>query len=215
MSGFAVPSSDARCSRGKSLEALRYPFDFDLLPVESPSTSTRLARRFGSRRILTLRFKNVPRKNGAREKLFVLLRGRALVLFGRVFRVMWIGPDSEKAVAIQTNERPHKAPPLNEPIMPSFLNIVLGETASYDLLTAGFNALDSKGSQSMAKWVNGAARLTNRWAARTQLIQSDSLPAALIDPDKIIVVNDLACDDAESSPETSQILTDGCGLMCE
>ncbi|BEI84969.1 hypothetical protein CcaverHIS002_0503700 [Cutaneotrichosporon cavernicola] len=180
-----------RRQRGKSLEALAFPFDFDLLQVESPSTSTRLARRFGSRRVLTLRFKSVPRRNGAREKLFVLLRGRALVLFGRVFRVMWIGPDSEKAMAIQTNEVPPNATPLAEPSMPSFLHIVLG-----------FNALDGKRPQAMAKW-----------AARTQLVQSDSIPAAIVDPDKIVVVPDLTCDCAGASPAAAQTLTDGCGLM--
>lgn len=96
--------------KGESLADLAFPFSFDLLPVESPSTSTRLARRFGSRRILTLRFKNVPR-NGSREQLFFLIRGRALVLSGRVFRVIWIGADSEKAIALQTNEIPPNAPP--------------------------------------------------------------------------------------------------------
>lgn len=138
--------------KGKSLAEQTFPFDFDLLPVESPSTSTRLARRFGSRRILTLRFKNVPR-NGAREKLFVLFRGRALVLFGRVFRVIWIGADSEKAIAMQTNEIPPNAPPLAEPSMPSFLQLVLGEIAVVSRLTAGLNALDGKRSQAMAKYV--------------------------------------------------------------
>ncbi|CAK9781596.1 hypothetical protein CC85DRAFT_6079 [Cutaneotrichosporon oleaginosum] len=176
---------------GESLDALSSPFSFDLLPVTSPSTSTRLARRFGSRRILTLRCKNVPRRNGAREKLFTLFRGRALVLFGRVFRVMWIGPDSEKAIAIQTNEVPPCGTALAEPPMPSFLNIILG-----------FNSLDAKRSQAMAKW-----------ASRIQLIQSDSVPAAIVDAAKIIVVRDLTCDGAGSQPGTTQILTDGCGLM--
>lgn len=60
----------------------------------------------------------------------MLFRGRALVLFGRVFRVIWIGADSEKAIAVQTNEVPPNAPPLVEPSMPSFLQVLLGEIAA-------------------------------------------------------------------------------------
>lgn len=68
----------------------------------------------------------------------------------------------------------------------------------------------------MAKYVFCMIRTDqHRWAARCQLFQSDSVPADLVDPSTIAVVPDIVCNSASTSPEAPQILTDGCGLMCE
>lgn len=68
----------------------------------------------------------------------------------------------------------------------------------------------------MAKYVFCLIRTdAHRWAARCQLFQSDSVPADLIDPSAIAVVPDIVCNGAPAGADASQILTDGCGLMCE
>lgn len=110
---------------GKTAQPKTWPFKFKLCQVDQPSKSTRLARRFGSRRILTIRFAQVPKKQ--RSELFFLLRGRALVLFGRVYRLLFNTPDSEATVFVQTDESPPDAPDLSEPTMPSYEELLESE----------------------------------------------------------------------------------------
>jgi hypothetical protein len=110
--------------------ALDSPFSFRLLRVDQSGKSTRLARRFGSRRVLSIRFGSVP--SSARTRLFLMFRGRALVLFGRVFRVLFVPPDSDSAVAVETDERAPLGPELRLPLMPSFLELLQGEPSADD-----------------------------------------------------------------------------------
>lgn len=70
---------------------------------------------------------------------------------------------------------------------------------------AVFNDLKQKPGQAMAKW-----------AARPQILFSDSIPATIVQPSAIEVVGDIVTLAAEQAghARTEQILTDGCGLMC-
>ncbi len=56
-----------------------------------------------------------------------------------------------------------------------------------------------------------------KWAARPQILFSDSVPAARVDVSSVVIVADIVTLAAqeEGHAETEQILTDGCGLMCE
>lgn len=99
-----------------------WPFNMQLQPIEMPGRSNRLARRFGSRRLLYLRFGSVPRQQ--RDLVFGLFRGHGLVLFGRVFRVLYIPTDSDTAIAIQVDEEAPGAPALKEPKVFSFLQLL-------------------------------------------------------------------------------------------
>jgi len=103
---------------------VEWPFSFKLRQIEQPGKSTRLARRYGSRRILSIRFGQIPQH--ARRRLFHMLVGRGLVLFGRVFRMIWIQPDSDSGVAVETNEQPPGSPALQPPLMPSILQLLQG-----------------------------------------------------------------------------------------
>lgn len=99
-----------------------WPFNMQLEPIELPGRSNRLARRFGSRRLLYLRFGSVPRQQ--RDLVFGLFRGHGLVLFGRVFRVLYIPTDSDTAIAVQVDEEAPGAPALKEPKVFSFLQLL-------------------------------------------------------------------------------------------
>lgn len=111
-----------------------FPFRFQLLPFEPPTKSTRLARRFGSRRVLTIRFSDVPRDQ--RPRLFRMLLGRALVLFGRVFRVIHAPADADHATAIQTNEAvPNTPSAVVESGTMSFLELLSGTSSELIKLT--------------------------------------------------------------------------------
>lgn len=99
-----------------------WPFNMRLQPIEMPGRSNRLARRFGSRRLLYLRFGSVPRQQ--RDLVFALFRGHGLVLFGRVFRVLYIPTDSDTAIAVQVDEAAPGAPALREPKVFSFLQLL-------------------------------------------------------------------------------------------
>lgn len=56
-----------------------------------------------------------------------------------------------------------------------------------------------------------------KWAARLQLIMSDSIPVTRVKKNRIKVIPDIVClaSPNPSDPAASEILTDGCGLMCE
>lgn len=110
-----------------------WPFNMQLQPIEMPGRSNRLARRFGSRRLLYLRFGSVPRQQ--RDLVFGLFRGHGLVLFGRVFRVVYIPTDSDTAIAVQVDEEAPGAPALREPKVFSFLQLLGGELSGRAFLT--------------------------------------------------------------------------------
>lgn len=56
-----------------------------------------------------------------------------------------------------------------------------------------------------------------KWAARLQLVMSDSVPVTRIERGMIKVIPDIVCLTATnpSDPEACEILSDGCGLMCK
>ena len=56
-----------------------------------------------------------------------------------------------------------------------------------------------------------------KWAARPQILFSDSVPATTVGASAIGTVDDIVTLAARSTGRvsTEQILTDGCGLMCQ
>jgi len=66
-----------------SPSADRLPFSMSLQAPDMPGKSFRLARRFGSRRVITFKLKECGQKN--RQQLLELFMDRVFILFGRAF----------------------------------------------------------------------------------------------------------------------------------
>ncbi|KAK8861624.1 hypothetical protein IAR55_002447 [Kwoniella newhampshirensis] len=171
-------------------------FKFQLRAPSMPGKSHRLARRFGSRRVITFKVKDCLPKY--RDQVVNLFVGRVFVVFGRPYRAIWAPADGDTIFGIET---PDEGPEILksylrvEPTMPSF-----------DEMFARVNDLHQKPNQAMAKW-----------ASRPQILFSDSVPAARVHPSAIAVVPDIVTSEAKvaGDAKTEQILTDGCGLMSE
>lgn len=157
---------------------------FALSPADLPGKSFRLARRFGSRRILVFKLKGTGAQRRRAMDLFV---GRRLVLFGRCYRAFWAPPDRDAIIALEVSD---SAVSVYDPAVPSF-----------EQYLAMFNHLPSRSEQALAKW-----------AARPQLLLSDSVPSVLVDLSAVIVIPDIV---SAGGVHVEQILTDGCGLMSE
>ncbi|WWC68587.1 uncharacterized protein I206_102517 [Kwoniella pini CBS 10737] len=176
-------------------QAQKFPFKLVLRPPEMPGKSCRLARRFGSRRIISLKIKDVP--NRFRSELKAMLAGRCFVILGRPYRALWCTADGEGVMLVEVPEHAPGSVTTGrelEPSMPTFLRIL-----------DQYNDLSQKPNQAMAKW-----------AARLQILFSDSIPATQVDPWAVGEDQDIVADDAlPGNATTEQILTDGCGLMSE
>ncbi|KAK4686078.1 RNA-dependent RNA polymerase, partial [Tremellales sp. Uapishka_1] len=171
------------------------PFKMSLRPASMPGKSFRLARRFGSRRILTFKIAGSVASRD-RPLVYEMFLGRCFVLFGKTFRAIWAPPDSDNIITVETNDVGLDMPRnLNDPLMPSFLEMM-----------AGYNDLTQKSGQAMAKW-----------AARPQILFSDSVPATTVDAASIAIIPDIVTRLAQlrGSAATEETLTDGCGLMSE
>ena len=99
-------------------------FTMDLCPPEMPGKSFRLARRFGSRRILSFKLKDFT-SSKQKSDLISLFTGRILVLFGRTYRALWAPPDKDSVFAIETNDSNQQ---LSEAPMPAFQEILESES---------------------------------------------------------------------------------------
>lgn len=91
-----------------------------------PGKSFRLARRFGSRRVVTFKLKDCVQKH--RNQLLDLFMGRIFVLFGRSYRAVWAPPDRDSVIAVEMGDelegvilRPREAP---DPLMPRFADLM-------------------------------------------------------------------------------------------
>ncbi|WVQ78860.1 hypothetical protein IAT38_000951 [Cryptococcus sp. DSM 104549] len=175
-----------------------FPFQLSLRAPDMPGKSHRLARRFGSRRVLIFSLGAVP--TGDRAKFGKMVMGRVFVLFGRPFRAVWADPGGKSVWACETGDGGADVEVLRlkepkDPVMPKF-----------EELFEMFNDLRHKPHQAMAKW-----------AARPQLLLSETVPVLHVERDAIAVIPDLVTDEAERTGKasTEQILTDGCGLMSE
>ncbi|OCF31654.1 hypothetical protein I316_06659 [Kwoniella heveanensis BCC8398] len=173
-----------------------FPFKLALRAPDMPGKSYRLARRFGSRRIVVFKIKDVPLN--CRERLLEMFVGRVFVVFGRSYRALWAPAGSDSIFTIETNEVVSGMSQYRKALRP--------ELPSFEELFSRYNDLSQKPKQAMAKW-----------AARPQILFSDSVPGARVDPSAIGIIPDLVTLDAQAtgSARTEQILTDGCGLMSE
>ncbi|WVQ93483.1 hypothetical protein IAU59_000557 [Kwoniella sp. CBS 9459] len=173
-----------------------FPFKLILRAPDMPGKSYRLARRFGSRRIINFKLKDVP--YNSREKVLEMFVGKIFIIFGRPYRALWAPAGSDSVFAIETNEEVSGMSPYRQSLLP--------EMPSFEGLLSRYNDLSQKPRQAMAKW-----------AARPQILFSDSVPGTKVDASAIQIIPDLVTLHAEArgSARTQQILTDGCGLMSE
>ncbi|WVR03757.1 hypothetical protein IAU60_000752 [Kwoniella sp. DSM 27419] len=183
-------------SRCEPLACSSYPFRMALKAPDMPGKSCRLARRFGSRRVITFSFKGIKEKQ--RSNLADMLVEKVFVVLGRPYRAFWGPADTGRVFAIETDELVGDMPKdahKGDPKMPSL-----------EALLHMFNDLEQKPKQAMAKW-----------AARPQILFSDSVPVATVQPSAIQVISDIVshCARDPANPGTNEILTDGCGLMSE
>ena len=92
----------------------RGPADFSmtLRPLEMPGKSFRLARRFGSRRVITVKYdpKDFPlppvKDNGkiTRLDLALLFFGRMFILLGHTFMALWAKPDGDSIFLVEVGD---------------------------------------------------------------------------------------------------------------
>ncbi|WVQ64983.1 uncharacterized protein L199_003153 [Kwoniella botswanensis] len=177
-------------------ESRSFPFKFELRPPEMPGKSFRLARRFGSRRCISLKTADIP--FGKRKELQNMLVGRRLIVLGRPYRAFWAAADGENVMLVEVPEEGNGIVTKgreDEPKMPSFQELLYL-----------YNDLNRKPKQAMAKW-----------AARPQILLSESVPAANVGFTAIQEIPDIVTWNAQrkDSPSTEEVLTDGCGLMSE
>lgn len=188
---FGIASTAIKSTSNETL-----PFTMRLQRAAMSGKSTRLARRFGSRRVITFKYKS-PHLPEERRKLFELFHGRQFLLFGRVYIAVWSPPDRDSVFALEVGksefDRFDRIRGKFEPPMPTYL-----ETLSI------YNSLDAKPGQAMAKW-----------ASRPQLLFSDSESAVRLHYSDIQVIDDIVVDGLSGPASTEQTLTDGCGLMTE
>jgi hypothetical protein len=193
-------SGDVSGTTGSQIEIVpngQLPFSMELRPPTMTGKSFHLARKYGSRRILHFKFAEIY-DHKARQAMFDLFQGRRFVLAGRVFRAWSAATDKNALIAIEVDDAilritiPSQIP-RPDPVMPSFLELLESS-----------NDLKLKPGQAMAKW-----------AARPQLLLSDTCPAVHLRPDQVAVVDDMIVSGLAGPPTTEQTLTDGCGLMTE
>lgn len=79
-------------------------YSFSLQPPRMAGKSFRLARRFGSRSVLTFKISSNIKEKEEKGRLFELFVGQVLILFGRTFRALWAPPDKDIVVAIETDD---------------------------------------------------------------------------------------------------------------
>jgi hypothetical protein len=174
----------------------RLGFSMELRPPTMTGKSFHLARKYGSRRILNLKFADIKSPK-ARQEMFDLFDGRRFVLAGRVYRAWSAATDKSSCIAIEVNDSipglPLPVSKRTDPTMPCFIDQL-----------ASSNDLTLKPAQAMAKW-----------ASRPQLLLSDSYPAMRLLPSEVEVIDDIVVDGLAGPASTEQTLTDGCGLMTE
>jgi hypothetical protein len=87
-------------SSRKVVAPLYMPFSMTLGPPKMSGKSFRLARRFGSRRILDFVFKDI-KKQKERQAMSELFVGRQFALFGRIYRAIWAPADKSALFAVE------------------------------------------------------------------------------------------------------------------
>lgn len=95
------------------------PYRMSLARPALSGKSYRLARRFGSRRILIFKLKGFTSES--KKRVCELFIGRCFVLFGRTLRALWAPNDSDNVLAVETgSEKGFVSRGRMEPDMPSF-----------------------------------------------------------------------------------------------
>lgn len=119
LSGFKPLEKNPFLDGADAMPANTLPFVMTLNPPDMPGKSFRLARRFGSRRVIQFRLKDF-KSAAAKSELMNLFIGRRFWLFGRSYRALWSPPNRDSVFAIETPEGYRG----NDPAMPSFSEIL-------------------------------------------------------------------------------------------
>ncbi|KAJ3861553.1 RNA dependent RNA polymerase-domain-containing protein [Lentinula novae-zelandiae] len=155
--------------------------------------STRLARQFGSRRVLQVRIPEDLLRGEARRETIKFLSNK-FILNGRVFAPT---PPKEGAVYfIEINEDYERTP------------------------VDKFGDQYRKSLREVLDWHNpmtlNSQQPLSKYAARAALALSNSVPALLFEAENIHFIDDIIASDCmERKPPAHKVLTDGCGFMNE
>ena len=125
-------------STSKRANPDRLSFAMSLRAPDMPGKSFRLARRFGSRRVITFKLKDCSQKH--RQDVLELFMGRVFILLGRPYRAVWAPPDRDAVFAVESGDemdgvvlRNHK---VLDPVMPLFSELMASEWSKLCLYSA-------------------------------------------------------------------------------
>jgi hypothetical protein len=133
------------------------PCSMSLCEPDMPGKSFRLARRFGSRRIISFKLRDF-RSSHDPMSLFV---GRILVVCGRTFRAIWAPPDRDAVFAVETSESGDVV--ATGELAPSFAQWIASESQGGDpdpTDLAVYNDPSQKPNQAMAKCATAQAAVS-------------------------------------------------------
>ena len=103
-----------------------FPFSMTIQAPRMAGKSFRLARAFGSRRVLS--FKISKKLRGERGKVREMLEGRVLLVLGRTYRAFWATPEGDNVFAVETgDEMPSGWKRPGGAVMRSFMEIMARE----------------------------------------------------------------------------------------
>ncbi|KAJ3851289.1 RNA dependent RNA polymerase-domain-containing protein [Lentinula lateritia] len=173
-------------------KTVRCTLRLQLEPLEM-RRSTRLARQFGSRRVLQVRIPEDFLRGDARRETIKYLSNK-FILNGRVFAPT---PPKEGAVYLIEINEDHERTPVDK-----------------------FGDQYRKSLREVLDWHNPMAlnsqQPLSKYAARAALALSNSVPALLFEVENIHFIDDIiASDCTERKPPAHKVLTDGCGFMNE
>lgn len=104
------------------------PFKMTLCEPDMPGKSFRLARRFGSRRIISFKLRDFAWGNT--KDAMSLFVGRILDVLGRPYRAFWAPPDRDSVFAVEMSDPGPRY--LLHSVMPTFAEFLSSESATPD-----------------------------------------------------------------------------------
>ena len=130
----------------------RFRFSMTLCPPDIPGKSFRLARRFGSRRIVSFKLRDLKSASD-RERVKELFVGRQFELMGRSYRAIWAIPDGDSVFAMELKccDATLAIMSNSDSYLPSFADLWSSESCQQSKLMIAYNDMSKKPSQAMAK----------------------------------------------------------------
>ncbi|KAG8979723.1 hypothetical protein FRB94_010185 [Tulasnella sp. JGI-2019a] len=169
-------------------------YRIELRQQEIRSKSHRIARRFGSRRLIQLKLPDLTKAKDQDRAIIAKLLQKGFLLHGRIFRA-FSGHDGSIHL-IETNENFGRR---------SVANMGDSRRMSFVDFIQWFNPMSLNSRQLVCKW-----------RARFALGLSTSVPALIFQERNIFYVRDIVSpshDPASGKPESHHVMTDGCGRI--